>query len=198
MSPLPDIEMILHNVAAHPYHSLIDGKDAYEQIRVEPEHVPCTLFTTPDGTMVSEVMQMGDCNGGATYQTLMTYIFAPYIGVYMDVYMDDIVIYSDTPEDHITHVKSVLDILRKEQLYLSEEKLHFFVECLKILGHVIDSKGIAMDPNKVDSILNWKILTNRDLLAGFLGAVGYLASGCHDVRIPMGCLTKLTSKSTPW
>jgi len=61
--------------------------------------------------MVSEVMQMGDCNGGATYQTLMTYIFAPYIRVYMDVYMDDIIIYSDTPEDHIAHIKSVIDIL---------------------------------------------------------------------------------------
>ena len=197
-SPLPDIETILRNVAAHPYCSLIDGKDAYEQIRVEPEHVPRTLFTTPDGTMVSEVMQMGDCNGGATYQTLMTYIFAPYIGVYMDVYMDDIVIYSDTPDDHVIHVKSVLDILGKEQLYLSKEKLHFFVERLKILGHVIDGDGIALDPNKVDSILNWKIPTNRELLVGFLGAVGYLASGCHAIRIPMGCLTRLTSKMIPW
>jgi len=112
--------------------------------------------------------------------------------------MDDIVIYSDTPDDHVIHVKSVLDILGKEQLYLSKEKLHFFVERLKILGHVIDGDGIALDPNKVDSILNWKIPTNRELLAGFLGAVGYLASGCHAIRIPMGCLTRLTSKTIPW
>ena len=70
-SPLPDIEEILREVSKHKYRSLIDGKDAYEQIRVIPEHVPWTLFTTPDGTMESLVMQQGDSNAGATYQTLM-------------------------------------------------------------------------------------------------------------------------------
>jgi hypothetical protein len=69
-SPLPDIEEILREVSRHKYRSLIDGKDAYEQIRVVPENVSRTLFTTPDGTMGSLVMQQGDANAGATYQTL--------------------------------------------------------------------------------------------------------------------------------
>ena len=197
-SLLPCIDSILRNVATHPYCSLIDGKDAYEQIRVEPEHVPRTLFTTPDGTMVSEVMQQGDCNSGATYQALMNHIFAPFIGVFMEVYLDDIVIFSDTVRDHIRHVHIILNTLRCEKLYLSEHKIHFFIRNLKLLGHVIDDAGIAMDPDKVDSIINWKVPTNKDLLAGFLGAVGYLASGCPGVRIPMGCLTKLTGKTHPW
>ena len=77
--------------------------------RVEPADIPRTLFTTPDGTMVSYVMQIGDCNAGATYQSLMNFIFSPYIGVFMDVYLDDIVIYSDTPEDHVKHVKRTRD-----------------------------------------------------------------------------------------
>jgi len=68
---------------------------------VIPEHVNCTLFTTPDGTMESLTLQQGDCNGPSTYQTLMNHLFAPYIGVFMDVYLDDIVIYSDTIEDHV-------------------------------------------------------------------------------------------------
>ena len=89
-APLPDIEDILRNVVKHKYRSIIDGKDAYEQIRVIPEHVPRTLFTTPDGTMVSLVLQQGDVNGPTTYQTVMNHIFAPYIGVFMDVYLDDI------------------------------------------------------------------------------------------------------------
>jgi len=55
-----------------------------------------------------------------------------------------------------------------------------------------------MDPDKVTSIINWKVPTNKDLLAGFLGAIGYLASGCHDVRILMGCLSKLTGSTSPW
>jgi hypothetical protein len=104
-SPLPDIESILRNVTRHKYRTLLDGKDAYEQIRIAPEDVEKSLFAMPDGTMVSLVMQIGDCNASATYQSLMNHIFSEYIGVFMDVYLDDIVISSDMVEDHVQHVK---------------------------------------------------------------------------------------------
>jgi transposase InsO family protein len=197
-SPLPDIEEILREVSKHQFRSLIDGKDAYEQIRVIPDHVPRTLFTTPDGTMESLVMQQGDCNAGATYQTLMNHIFASYIGVFMFVYLDDIIIFSDTIEDHMIHVKIVFDILRKERLFLSPNKMQFFAEELKILGHVIDDMGIRMDPHKVDKVTNWKTPTNKDLLRSFIGAVGFLAPDCKGVRIPMGHLSSLTAETRPW
>lgn len=197
-SPLPDIEDILRNVASHPCRSLLDGKDAYEQIRVEPTDVHKTLFTTPEGTMVSHVMQMGDCNASATYQSVMNYVFADYIGTFMDVYQDDTVIYSDTPEEHVVHVKKVIDRLREHKFYLSEHKLQFFKPELKLLGHVIDSQGIRMDPDKVDTITNWKTPTNKGLLASFIGSVGYLAPGCMGVRIPMQALSKVAAPLTPW
>ncbi|KAF7371586.1 Transcription factor [Mycena venus] len=196
-SPLPDIEGILRNCASHPFRSQLDNKEAYEQIRVEPDHVERTLFNTPDGTMASLVIQQGDCNGGATYQALMNHLFAPYIGKFMDVYLDDIFIYSDTAEDHMKHVKIVIDILRKEKLYLNGSKIHFFVENLNILGHVIDENGIKMDPHKVESIAKWPTPTAPGLLSGFLGAVGFLAPDCAGIRIPMGVLTQLTG-SVPW
>ncbi|GJE97660.1 polyprotein [Phanerochaete sordida] len=197
-SPLPNIEDILRNVVGKRYRSLIDGNEAFEQIRVVPEHVPHTLFNTPEGTMVSHVLQQGDCNGPATYQAVMNHIFAPYIGVFMDVYLDDIVIYSDTAEEHVRHVKLVIDVLRREQFYLSAHKLNFFASALKILGHIIDDKGVRMDPDKVDRVANWKVPTNRELLSGFLGAVGFLAPDCEGIRIPMGDLTPLTGTTTPW
>ena len=103
-SQLPDIEAVLRRVSNKPFRSLIDGKDAYEQIRIEPDHVSRSTFNTPDGTMVSLVMQQGDCNAGATYQALMNYLFSPFIGVWLDVYLDDLVIYSITLEDHISHL----------------------------------------------------------------------------------------------
>ena len=197
-SPLPDIEEILREVSRHKYRSLIDGKDAYEQIRVVPEHVARTIFTTPDGTMESLVMQQGDCNAGATYQTLMNHIFASYIGVCVYVYLDDIIIFSDSIEDHVKHVRIIFDILRREKLYLGPSKMQFFAEELKILGHVIDDQGIRMDPHKVDKVLNWKVPTNKDLLRSFVGAVGFLAPDCHGIRIPMGHLSGMTSQSRPW
>lgn len=84
----------------------------------------------------------------------MNHIFAPYIGVFLDVYLDDISVYSDT---------------------LSATKLKFLCTEMKILGRIVDNAGIRMDPDKVDNVLNWKVPTNRELLRGFLGSVGYLA-----------------------
>ena len=197
-SPLPDMEGMLRRAASRPYRTLLDMKNAYEQIRVIPEHVPRTAVTTPDGNMVSHVLQQGDCNTPSTHQTLMNHLFSPYIGRFLDVYMDDLVISSETLEEHVQHVKIVLDILKREKLYLSRSKLFFVSPKLKLLGRIIDDQGISMDADKVDSVLNWKVPTNRDLLRGFIGSVGYLADDIPNVRIPMGILSSITGDTVPF
>lgn len=159
-SPLPDMEGILRRVARKKYRSLMDGQDAYEQIRVIPEHVSRTAMTTPDGNMVSHVLQQGDCNAPATYQAVMNYLFGEHIGIFMDVYLDDIIIYSDTLGEHIEHVWIVVRILEWEQLFLSEKKLKFLQPEMRILGRLVNDDGIRMDPDKVDKVLNWKAPTN--------------------------------------
>ena len=116
----------------------------------------------------------------------------------MDIFLDDISIYSETLDDHIKHVKLVLDILAKEKLYLSGGKLHFIVPELKLLGRIVDNEGICMDSEKVDSVLNWKVPTNRDLLRGFIGLVGYLADDVPNVWIPMGVLSSITVDTVPF
>ena len=197
-SPLPDMEGMLRWTASKPFRSSLDLKNAYEQIRIIPEHVARSSVTTPDGNMVSLVAQQGDCNAPATYQALMNYLFSSYIGRFMDIYLDDIVIYSDTLEEHIEHVKIILDVLRREKLYLSRGKMHFIQPVLKLLGRVIDEQGIRMDPDKVDSVVNWKVPTNRDLLRGFIGSVGYLADDIPNVRVPMGILSSITGDTVPF
>ena len=176
----------------------MDLKSAYEQIRIVPEHVARTTVTTPDGNMVSQVIQIGDCNAPATHQGLMNFLFSAYIGRFLDIYLDNIVIYSNSLEEHIEHVKIVLDILQKEKLYLSRSKLKFMPPELKLLSRVIDNEGIRMDSAKVDSVLNWKVPTNRDLLRGFIGSVGYLADDIPNVRILMGVLSALTGDTVPF
>ena len=145
--------------------------------------------------MESLVMQIGDCNAPATYQTLMNHIFAAYIGVFMDVYLDDIIIYSYTVEEHVKHIRTVFRILRENKFYLSADKMQLFAQEINILGHIIDEHGIRMDPHKVDSVAKWKVPTNRALLQSFLGAVGFLAPDCFGIRIPMGVLTPLTGRT---
>ncbi|CUA78236.1 Transposon Ty3-I Gag-Pol polyprotein [Rhizoctonia solani] len=197
-SPLPDQADILWRVQKHKYQSLIDGKDAYEQIRVEPEDVPNTLFITPDGTMVSEVMQIGDTNASATYQSLMNVLLEKGRGKYWDVFLDDIVVYTDTIEEHVQRMHELFNILRREKLYLSTGKIQILVPELQILGHVIDKNGIRMDPDKVDSMLKWKVPTTKEQIMAFLGAVGYLAPNCEGVRIPMGVLSSRSASNKHW
>jgi len=197
-SPLPDQTEVLERVASRRFRSVIDGRDAYEQIRVAKEDVPKTLFNTPDGLMESLVLQQGDCNGPATYQTLMNYLFAGYIGVWMDVYLDDIMIYSDSLSDHIKHLRIVFKILKREKLFLNPKKMQFLSPELEILGHRITDAGIIMDPHKVDTVAKWPTPTSKELLASFIGAVGYLADGTRGIRIPMAVLNKITGSTKLW
>jgi hypothetical protein len=128
----------------------------------------------------------------------MNHLFSPYIGVFLDVYLDDIIIYSNTLEEHLEHVRIVLEILLREKLYLSPGKLQFLVDRLEILGHVVDNQGIRMDPHKVATVVAWKTPTNRDLLRGFIGSVGYLADDVPGVRVPMGVLSAITGDNVPF
>lgn len=176
----------------------MDGKDAYEQIRIVLEHVKYTAVTTLDGNMVSNIVQQGDCNTPATYQALMNHVFSTYLSRFLDVYLDNIIIYSNTLEDHVKNVKLVVNILRCEKLYLGKDKLQFLCPELKILGRVVDDNRICMDPDKVDALMKWKTPTNRDLLQGFLGAAGYLANDIDLVRLHMGVLHGLTGDTVPF
>jgi len=197
-APLPQTEGVLRRVARKPYKSLIDLAGAYDQMRINPEHVNRTAMNTPDGTLESLVMQQGDCNAPASWQALMNHLLAPYLGVFTDAYLDDIVIYSDTLEDHIKHVKIIFDILHEQRLYVGEKKLYLLARELKLLGHIIDTDGIRMDPAKVDSVINWKTPTSKELLQGFLGSVGFLADDIEGVRIPMGLLHGLCGGTVPF
>jgi len=109
--PLPDMDGILRQVSRVKYHSVIDLQNTFEQIWIDPRDVKNSAMATPDGPMLSEVLQQGDCNAPATFQTVMNDLFASYLGCFVDIYLDDVMVYSNNLEDHIKHVKLVIDIL---------------------------------------------------------------------------------------
>jgi hypothetical protein len=202
-SPLPDQRTILYCVASHVYVSCMDGQETCEQICIKPADVENTLVNTPDGTIESLVMQQGNCNAVATFMSVMVDMFSLYLGKWMDIYLDDIVIYTDTLEEDIKCCKIVTDTFEREQFHLTEHKLQFLPPVLKLLGRHISSQGIQMDPEKVDSVLVWKTPANRDLLCGFIGSVGYLADDVEALCIPMDVLNRLTGDTVafcwgPW
>lgn len=171
-SPLPDVEEILREVSKHKFKSLIDRKDAYEQIRVIPKHVSRTLFMAPDGTMESLVMQQGDCNAGTTYQTRMNHIFTPYIGVFMFVYLDDIIIFLDSVKEHVEHIRKVFEILRKEKLYLGPNKMHFFAD--ELYGRFVVDQSITDQISKAVN-RNVKVVAGIEAMWRNLRFVSFVA-----------------------
>jgi hypothetical protein len=161
-SPLPDIDSILRQMAMAraKYRLVIDLSDAYEQIRVKPKHIEHTAMVTPSGTMVSLVMQQGDCNTTTTFQMIMTQLFGPYIGEKLQNFLDDLFLRTVTLQEHVEIFKLVIDVLEKADFYISENKLQILQPEIKILGRLINDDGIKMDPHKVDSLAKWKTPTN--------------------------------------
>ena len=156
VSPFPDQDTIWHDVAHAPYRSKLDMSEAYEQIRIRPEDVPKTAFSTIFGTFVSQVMQQGDCNTPSTFQWLMTAVFRNYITWFIHVYLDDIFIYSSSIEEHEAHLVIVFNRLHKAQLYLSGDKVDLYSTKMDCLGHLITDAGIHANTDKMQKIQDWR------------------------------------------
>ena len=194
-TPMPDQETIRSDVARARFRSKIDLSDAYEQMRVKPEHRDRTVFETIFGNMISNVMQMGDKNGPATFQRLMNATFADVMGVFLHCYQDDIFVFSDTVEEHFQHLKAVFDRLRKQRLYISRDpkKIDILSISLDCLGFIIDDTGIHIDPSKADLIKNWRTPRSYHDVQKFNGVIQYLAQFIPNVTDYSAPLTSMCS-----
>jgi hypothetical protein len=132
-----------------------------------------TAFKTHQGHYQFKVMPFGLTNAPATFQCLMNHILQPFLRKFVLVFLDDILIYSPTLEEHISHLNQVLAKLRKHQLYLKESKCSFAQYSLEYLGHIISSKGVSTDPSKISAMLQWPVPSNMTQLRAFLGLTGY-------------------------
>jgi hypothetical protein len=126
VTPLPDQEVIWEDMARGRIQSKIDLLDAYEQVRVHAEDIDKTAFAMITSTYVSHIMQQGDCNAPNTFQRLMTSIFRDVIACSVHVYLDNIFVFSNTPEEHERHLKEVFDRLRSNSLYLKWAKCDLY------------------------------------------------------------------------
>ena len=181
LTPFPDQDMIRGDVARAPFRSKLDMSDAYEQVRVDPNDVKNTAFSTVIGTFLSHVVQQGDCNAPATFQRLMTRIFRVFIGKFVYVYLDDIFIFSYTIEEHESHLQQVFDILRAQSLYLSASKVDLYSNSMDCLGHRIDDRGLHADSDKMKSVRNWPRPRDYNDVQKFLGMINYLSQFMPDV-----------------
>ena len=139
-------------------------------------------------------MPFGVSNAPATFMDLMNRIYHPWLDQFVIVFIDDILIYSSSFEDHAKHLERVLDVLRGHQLYAKFSKCNFWLESVNFLGHIISKDGISVDPSKVEAIVNWERPKTVTEISSFLGLAGYyrrFIEGFSTIALP---LTKLTRK----
>ena len=171
---LPIIDEILFSMGRRvKIFTTIDLFSGFHQIPMNKEDIPKTTFTTMFGNYQFKVMPFGLCNAPGTFQREMNRIFFPLIGVCMFVYIDDLVIFSQSIEDHIQDLKKVFSIIKNNGLKVNLEKCHFFKQKVELLGHILSINGVAPIPEKIEIILNWLPPKNITQLQSFLGAVGY-------------------------
>nr|GEZ18676.1 retrotransposon protein, putative, Ty3-gypsy subclass [Tanacetum cinerariifolium] len=133
-------------------YSKIDLWSGYHQLRIREEGIPITAFRTRYGHYEFQVMPFGLTNAPAVFMDLMNRVCKPYLDKFMIVFIDDILIYSKNKEEHGDHLKTILNLLRSEKLYANFTKCDFWLNSMQLLGHVIDSNGVHVDPAKIEAI----------------------------------------------
>lgn len=136
--PLPRIDDLFDQLKRAKYFSKIDLRTGYHQLKVRKEDVPKTTFRTRYGHHEFLVMSFGLTNAPAAFIDMMNRVFKQYLDKFVVVFIDDIQVYSKTPEDHVERLRFVLETLRKEKLYAKFTKYEFWLERVQFLGHVID------------------------------------------------------------
>jgi hypothetical protein len=136
--------------------SKIDLLSGYHQIKIRDKDIPKTAFSTRYRLYEYLVMSFGLTNALAYFMYLMNSVFMSELDKFIVVFIDDILVYSKSTEDHEEHLRVVLQQLRDHQLYAKFSKCEFWINEVPFLGHVISSEGIVVDPRKVRDILDWK------------------------------------------
>ncbi|GJR16664.1 putative reverse transcriptase domain-containing protein [Tanacetum coccineum] len=144
-------------------YSKIDLRSGYHQLRIREEDIPIIAFRTRYGHYEFQVMPFGLTNAPAIFMDLMNRVCKPYLDKFMIVFIDDILIYSRNKEEHGEHLKTILNLLRSENLYAKFLKCDFWLDSVQFLGHVIDSSEVHVDPAKIEAIKNWAAPTTKDL-----------------------------------
>jgi hypothetical protein len=157
--PLPRIDILFDQLTGSRVFSKIDLRSGYHQIRIRPEDISKTAFTTRYGLFEYLVLSFGLTNAPAQFTYLMNSVFMPELDKFVVVFIDDILIYSKNEEEHAKHLRIVLTRLREHQLYAKFSKCAFLLEEIQFLGNILSANGIAVDPSKVKDILDWKPLT---------------------------------------
>ena len=172
--PLPRIDQIVQEFTNVRFFSKIDLIDGYWQIKLRERDRPYTAFHTPDGLYQYKVLPQGLSSSPAIFQRIMSSILEENIGKFVRVYIDDILIFSKTWEEHLKHIEWVLGKLEEAHLVLSKEKCEWGKESIEFLGHLIDDKGVHITEFRTEKMKNYPIPRNPKEVQRAMGLFNYV------------------------
>jgi hypothetical protein len=171
--PLPQIDDLFDQLKGPKFFSKIDLRSGYHQLRIKFEDIPKTVFVTRYGQYEFTMMSFGLTDAPAYFMNLMNRVFMEELDKFVVVFIDDILVYSHSEEEHAQHLRVILEKFRSHQLYAKFSKCEFWLQKVSFLRHVLTAEGVAVDPEKVEAVSSWKQPTSISEIRNFLGLAGY-------------------------
>jgi hypothetical protein len=197
--PLPKINDLFDQLKGDKYFSKVDLRSGYHQLKIRESDIPMTAFVTHYRQYEFTVMSFGLTNALAYFMNLMNKVFMEELDEFVVVFIDDILVYSKSVEEHEKHLRVVLEKLRAHKLYAKFSKCEFWLEKISFLRHILTAEGVAVDPEKVETASNWRQPTNVSEIRSFHGLAGYyrrFIEGFSKIARPMTELLKKLKKFT--
>jgi hypothetical protein len=191
--PIPILGQLLNQLQGCKYFTKIDLKAAFNLLRVAEGHEWKTAFRTPWGLYEYLVMPFGLANAPACFQRFIQYVLREVLNVLAFVYIDNILVFSKTREEHQAHVIQVLERLKEHRLFASPEKCSFYAANVTFLGFSILAQGIKMEPDKLITVLDWPYPRDQKELGRFLGYLNFyrkFINGFLGLAAPLTSLTQ--------
>jgi hypothetical protein len=192
--PLSRIEDMFDQMKGASIFLKIDLRSGYHQLKIQESDIPKTAFRTRYGLYEYTVMSFGLTNAPTYFMYLMNKLFMEYLDRFVVVFIDDILVFSRTMEEHEEHRRLVLEKLRYNKLYAKFSKCEFWITEVAFLGHAISAGGVSIDPGKVKDVLNWMPPTTVSEIQSFLGLAGYYCRFIKDFSKIAKRMTKLLEK----
>lgn len=196
--PLPLIDSAFTPLQGATVFTKLDLRSAYHLVRIKEGDEWKTAFNTPLGHFEYLVMPFGLTNAPAVFQALINDVLRDFLGRFVSVYLDDILIYSPNLADHQRHVRLVLQRLLENRLYVKKEKCDFHAPQVTFLGFIVREGRVQADPDKVKAVVEWPVPTDRKQLQRFLGFANFYRRFIRNYSQKAAPLTALTSPSRPF
>jgi hypothetical protein len=195
--PLPSVDDTLDELKDANFYTHLDLASGFWQVRVRDQDIHKTAFQTLDGLMEWVAMPFGLCNAPGTFQRMMNDILRDFLHKFVTVYLDDVCIYSRTLEEHLEHLRLVLQRFKEEGLKLRMKKCFFGLQEMEYLGYIVSAGKISVSTKIVEAVADWPVPTTQKEVRSFVQFCNFYATFIHHVSDLTAPLTDLLRKSQP-